>query len=313
MSTPPTAIDLANALARAIRAVGAEYAQLRATILKHPAALGFLRERVGRGGSWRERLTAAMLLGWLEHKAERDHAFALLKDPASRRTKTVIGVAKPNEVAEEIATFGAAITPWVIEAWLKTQEHVDGWEEAVLALALAELRDPRSLEPMSELFEDRAAAEAKRISAALVLEKLADRRAWPVAERVLRDTTEPDAVRLSAASILIGVEPSTAHTPIEEVLNDPSSSIELQKGLAYSLADLSDPASKPALERALASARDPDIVPALAFALGRVGDAASIELLRATAARMADSATKDACDDGVREIELRQTLAQQRD
>jgi HEAT repeat protein len=308
MTPPPGGDTLAAAFARAVDARGGEYASVRAAILRHPDAPQYLRARVAAATSWRERLTAEMLIGWIEHKAQCDEAFAWLKDEQRRRTRTAIGKAKPGEIAASIAAIGPAIAPWAIEAWLKTAEHEDGWEEAVLVQTLALLKDPRSFEPVLEVFENKAEVAERRISAAYILKSLADARALPALERALRDEGESDALRNAAAGALAELTPSSARMPLEDVLGAANTSPQLKSDIAFALAELRDPASRPALERALEQSSDTAVIAGVAFALGRVGNAATIELLRATVKRKIDSDARQSCEDAIREIELQEKL-----
>lgn len=307
-----TAVDdpvLVQAFTRAVAERGGAYAILRAEILARAGAGPFLRRRIADATAWQERLTSEMLLAWIEHKPACDEAFRWLKDKERRKTRTAIGKTKPEESARHIVALGSAIVPWVIEAWLKTVEPEDFWEEAVLVESLAQLRDTRSVEPVVAVFENRAEVEPRRTSAAYVLKHLGDMRARPVLERALRDTTESDTIRKAAAGALATLQPVGARPAIEDVMRSSATSSQLKSDLAFELANLGEPASRAALEQELEASDDALVLQGVTFALGRVGDASTVELLRAKKQRDIDREARESCEDAIREIELQMELS----
>jgi HEAT repeat protein len=305
--TPADITVLDAAFERAVQSEGAEYAQARAAVLGHPQARAYLVERTKRASGWRERLTAETLLGWIDHKATFDEAFAWLKDESRRPRKTASQTARPIELAKAIARLGREVAPWIIETWLVTREQADDFEETVLELAAGELRDPRFFEPLLVVATAKAEPEPRRISAIYVLEKLSDPRAVPVLIGLLLDTSAPDGVRAAAGSSAAQLEPQAARKPLETVLSDAGSSARLVADVANLLARAyrGDSSVSRLLEQKLELATDTEMIVALANGLGVAGDDKSVEPLRRASTRTTDPQVKTECEDAIRAIEER--------
>jgi hypothetical protein len=288
-----TAAQLDAAFAQAVSSTDGPYAVARAEILQHPDARTYLTQRRDGASAWPERLTAEIMLGWLEHKAQYDEAQKWVKDEDLRASRKITKREPASKLGAELAKLGPSVTPRVYEMWRKTHEFEDKYEENVLTSALEELRDPRMFEPMLALLDDRSEPEHSRHMAISVLKALGDARSVPRLRAVLLDAAESDRLRKAAAQALLVLARDDSRELFEGMLSDAANSDDLRQWMASMLFQLADPRSLPTLLAVLDTTKDDVLLGALCASIADVGDKSHVPALQRAHQRAGEDARQD--------------------
>jgi HEAT repeat protein len=167
---------------------------------------------------------------------------------------------------------------------------LEKYDEDVLASALAELRDPRMLEPMLALLGNRSQPDRQRYLAVGVLEALADARCVLPLRVILLDASESDVLRKVVAGALLKVAPDDARELFERLLFDPGISEDMRRSMASLLSELSDPRSLPTLLEALDTTQDDVLLGKLCRMISELGDKSHLPALKRAHERAGEDA-----------------------
>lgn len=131
---------------RAVAAKGPEYVAARAALVARAGEARPVLEAAAASADWRERVTAAAVLGWIDHPALYAELEAWHPSPAASRLRNPMPASKAEALAR-LAEAGDAAIPFMLEQLSKRLGHMWGGPEA----RLVALRVPDALPVLGEL------------------------------------------------------------------------------------------------------------------------------------------------------------------
>jgi len=212
---------------------------------------------------------------------------AALRDRATRRLAAQVldSIGRPADpetqvwyaIAKERWSHAGEVGPVALEPLLASlREEEDELERAGLAYTLGEMGDPRAVEPLIAILQDRAEDQKARHSAAEALRKIGDPRALAPLNAVLQDRAGEPELRQCAAKALGRFGPPAVDALVP-VLQDQAESPEVRQEAARALGNL----GAPAVDGLIAVLPDAALGREAVYALVRIGDTRAVEPLLA--------------------------------
>ena len=130
---------------RAVAAKGAAYVAARDALVGRAGEARPILEAAAGSADWRERVTAAAVLGWIDHAALYAELAAWSPSPRATRLRNPIPASRA-EARERLAAAGDAAVPFMLEIVWKLDGHMWGGPHA----RLVELRVPDALPVLGE-------------------------------------------------------------------------------------------------------------------------------------------------------------------
>lgn len=298
--------ELERLFERAARTYGPDYVEARDAILtqaedQREALIRGLEELGSSAASWEDRLTLAILRGWLEQSARFEKCVQYLREPLPG-PRPLTGFT-PAVRGQTIAALGPPITPRVLELLYKSREFTSDGEAAALFLALTYLKDSLAVEPMIAILQTNHSAAWQR-GAIMVLSAVGES---PGLDAILPLTvqTHPDAtVRLAAISALASFGDARATESLLECVQASTRSAEEREAAGYALARRGDPRAREGALVLLRHEPSSAIQKPLALLLGRIGRTDDIALLEKLLSS-SDQGVRAAAEDAIAEIRNR--------
>lgn len=283
---------------------GLSYSEAKAQILalqdgERKQAEEELRKISESPANWESRLTALILLGWLEPKPSFVQCGMVARGELPG-PKPIAGFTAKLR-AQLIAKLGAEVTPRVLEMIYKTHEWGNATQEGALFGALVYLKNDLAIEPLTALLRDPATSASGRTGALNVLSAMNAVSALDAVFAIASDTLGDETLRQTALRALAGFSDPRATKFLIDTLSNPARSLEDRQVAASSLEAAAPPESPASVRQVLGSTQDQMIKVALISLLGRTGTKEDLEFLQ-TFSHDADPEVAQAARQALRQI-----------
>lgn len=283
---------------------GLSYSEAKAQILalqdrERKKAQEELRKISESPTDWDSRLTALILLGWLEPKASFVQCGMFARGDLAGPPPIAGFTSKLR--AQVIARLGKEVTPRVLEMLYKTHEWGDAVQEGALFGALVYLKDELAVAPLITLLREPDTSVSARVGALSVLSAMGAAPALDAVIAIAGDITGDDALRQTALRALGGFKGPRAAQFLSETVRNPARSLEDRQAAASALESFGTSEVRESVRETLRTTDDQLIRLTLISLLGRTGDKDDLEFLQKFA-RDSDPEVAQAARDAIGEI-----------
>lgn len=281
---------------------GAQYVEARTAILASgPSALAWLHARE-QNSDWRPRLLAETLIGWLDQRALFEECTARVKGRTEIKVPSMTGKTPTMVRIKSIEKLGPSVVPRLLEMLVFSQDYSGRDELDTIFAVLADLKDPRAIDPLIDLVH--SDDFAVQTGAAGVLGRVDKGRSAPTLISIVENPRAGLEFRTAAATSLASMKAPRAADLFRSILGSPREDIEFRRRIAY-LSGVLGPDTAPALEHALGSETDERLLVNALKSLGRVGGAGSLPAIERIEAGFPDGPVNESARDAVKAIRLR--------
>jgi hypothetical protein len=237
-------------LLRAVRSSGPPYRAAREGLLAGgPEARQLVQRAAETGKAGRLRLTAEMILGWMDRPELCLQVRRLMRGEPELMPRGLppSGTWGADTRGALIAVLGPQAVPRILELLTRSEGYASDVEVGALCDALALLADSRAEEPLRNALRSDRNRE-KRIRAAYILGEMGSTASLDLIAAVVRSPAEDPPLRRSALLSLLTLAGRDAFEVLHEVAAGRDNDLDLRATAIYALGGLSDPRAAEALQ-----------------------------------------------------------------
>jgi HEAT repeats len=288
---------------RATAQTDESYRAARQAILDRGAsALAFLRASQS-SPDWKVALTAAILVGWLQHRDLFDRCTEAIRGNFEGE-RPITGYFLPKQRIAVVRSLGNTVVPRLLEMVTKTHEFGSLEANTSIFGSLIALKDDRAVLPLIEVVNSRYPEQVRELAAG-TLGELGDHRAAPSLRALLNNSDQPETLRAAAGMSLGLLGAKEAVADLRAVLTDQACGLELRKAAVRALDHMGDHQSAGAMLEAFARTDNLVFQLTLLSAVADLGSSVNVPAIQHIEHAQYDSSVQEAAREAREAIEER--------